>query len=212
MSFPLLGDSGIYIISDTILCDGTGVLMTLLKTFKKKVTFLSDSGNFGHFNTLLKKNLIQSQYFELENNIEAGDLPLTENPPITWLDAPKRVKIDKILPTLDKQVQDIIVFDDIYSILLELGPQETVKLLFFLKSLCKALVVKGNKEVITQIWPVEQVSKATLELSPLESGTSSECLGKIRFEYRENLVKSEIGVYYYKLLNDNFILIDYLAS
>ena len=186
--------------------------MTLLKTFKKKVAFFSDSGNFGHFNTLLKKNLIQFQYFELENNIEAGDLPLTENPPITWLDAPKRVKYDKILESLTKQTQEIVVFDDIYSILLELGPHTTVSLLFAIKALCKALVIKANKEVIAQIWPIEQVSKATLELSPLESGASSECLGKIRFEYRVNFVKSEIGVYYYKLLNDNFILIDYLAS
>jgi hypothetical protein len=209
MSFPQLGDSGIYIISDTISCDGTGALLSLLKSFKKKVTFFSDPGNFSHYNILLKKFLIPFNYVEFETNLEIGDLPLTENPPVTWQDAPRRLPLKSILSFLKTQNSDVIVFDDIFSIILETSPVETVDLLFAVKNICKILVVKGDSMVISQIWPVEQMSRASIFLSPLASGSSSECLGKIRVEFREKFVKSELGVYYYKIMNDSFVLIDY---
>ena len=136
MSLPYLGNSGFFIISDTILCDGTGALLDLLKGFKKKVAFISEPGHFSHYNTLLKKWCIQNTYWELEGNLEVGDLPMTENPPVTWLDAPRRTGIDKILEGVRKGKEEIVAFADIFMIVMEIGIDKTVELIFRLREIC----------------------------------------------------------------------------
>lgn len=208
MALPELGDSGFYVVADTVLCDGTGGMLALLKGFKKKVTVLSDPGLYSHYNTILKKCGVPINYWELDENQEIGDLPLTENPPVTWLDAPKRVKISKILESLSKSQNEVIAIPDILTIFLELGPSKTVDLIFELKSLCQALLIKGNESILKELWPIEQLSTAGLYFSPLTSGVSSEYLGKVRVEHTQGLVKSEIGVFYYKIAADNFILVE----
>lgn len=208
MALPELGDSGVYVVADTVMCDGTGGLLALLKGFKKKVTVLADPGLYSHFNAILKRCGVAINYWELDANQEIGDLPLTENPPVTWLDAPKRVKISKILENLSKSQNEVIAIPDILTIFLELGASKTVDLLFELKSLCQALVIKANESILKELWPIDQLSTAGLYFSPLASGVSSEYLGKVRVEYTQGLVKSEIGVFYYKISADNFVLVE----
>lgn len=206
MAFPDLGDSGYYIVSDTILCDGTGGLLGLLKGFKKKATFLADPGLYSHYNVLLKRFGVNVNYWEFSVNQEVGDLPLTENPPSTWVDAPRRIEVTKLLETLSKGGLEVVVFSDIMTVVLEIGALKTVELIFELGKICQAVVVKGIEEVIKQLWIIEQVATAGLYFSPLTSGVSSEYLGKVRIELTQGLVKSEIGVFYYKIVADNLVL------
>ena len=81
--FNTLVDPGVYLIADSFLCDGTGAMMLLLKNMKKPVLFISEPGNYAHYNILCKKNGIKLSYLELSCNDEYGDLPMTEDPPAT---------------------------------------------------------------------------------------------------------------------------------
>ena len=208
MSYSSLTTPGVYLISDTYLCDGTGALMLLLKNLNKRVTFISDSGNYSHFNYLFKKNGIHTNYLELACNIEIGDLPLTEDPPVTWLDAPRRVPLASVLSEASKSPQPVIVIEDISTLYLELGDKECVGLVNSLRNICEILIIKCNHILLKRLWMIEINCEVVIEVSELDSGFSSEYQGRVKVTRRQNFVKTESGCYWFKVLNDAFEIIE----
>jgi archaellum biogenesis ATPase FlaH len=208
MSYNSLVDPGMYLISDTFLCDGTGALLLLLKNLKKKVQFISDPGNYSHYHSLLKKNGVSVTYFELNTNIEYRDLPMTEDSPVTWLDAPKKIDVRSLLIEINKKPEPVIVIEDLYSILLEIGSYECFSLLNSLKALCEVLIVKLSKQNLMTLWMIEEISDVLIEVKELESGFTQDCQGKLRIVSRKNHIQTEIGYFWYKIVNDNFEIIE----
>ena len=206
--FNSLVEPGLYIISDTYLCDGTGALMLLLRNIGKKVSFISDPGNYSHFNVLFKKNGLHVNYYELSCNLEIGDLPMTEDPPITWLDASKRIEISNILLEISKNMQPVIVIEDVFTILMEKGEKECVSLINSLREVCEILIIKSNEMIIKKLWMIDMNADVNIEIGELESGYTSDYQGKIRVFFKQNYIKSEIGCFWFKIVNDNFEIIE----
>jgi hypothetical protein len=208
MAFNAIVDPGLYVIFDTARCEGTGALMVLLKNFRKKVAFVADPGHFAHFNYLFKKNCIHAMYFELACNDETGDLPMIEEPPATWMDASKRVAVNGIFQGLSKAPQPVIVLADIHTVMLEIGVRETIGLINLLRGISEIVVVKCDQEVGKELWVVEQVADVIVQVSELSSGFTSEYQGKVRVVRKQQMVKSEVGVFWYKIHNDTFEVIE----
>lgn len=208
MSFRTLVEPGLYVVSDTFLCDGVGVMMLLLKNHGKKASFFSDPGNYSHFNSLFKKHGIHTNYLEISCNLEIGDLPMTEDPPVTWLDAPKRVAISNIVKEAEKSMLSVIVLDDIQTLLLELGEKNCIGLINSLKCLCEVLIVKCNVHVLNELWMLKMNCDVLIEVTELESGFSVEYQGRVKVFHKQNFVKTEIGCFWFQILNDNFEIIE----
>ena len=47
-----------------------------------------------------------------------------------------------------------------------------------------------------------------IEIGELESGYTSDYQGKIRVFFKQNYIKSEIGCFWFKIVNDNFEIIE----
>ncbi|OMJ66157.1 hypothetical protein SteCoe_37105 [Stentor coeruleus] len=208
MSLSYFTDPGLYIISDTFQTDGTGLLLSLLKSFKKKIAFISDPGHYSHFNTLFKKNSLHVIYYELCTNNDDLDLPLTEDPPSTWLDPSRRIKPNQVFTDLSKSPQPVIVLEEILSLYLSLGIHEFISLVNSLRAICEILIIKCDSQLLQRIWMIESTCDGILEVLPLQSGFSSDFAGKVHIWKKENYVRMEVAVLWYKISNDNFVLVE----
>lgn len=208
MSLSSFTDPGLYIISDTLLTDGTGLLLSLLKTLKKKIAFISDPGHYSHFNTLFKKHSLHVAYYELCTNNDNLDLPLIEDPPSTWLDPSRRLKPNQVLSDLSKSPQPVIVLEEILSLYLSLGAHNLVSLINSLRAICEILIIKCDSQLLQHIWMIESTCDGVFEVLPLQSGFSSEFAGKVHIWKKNNYVRVETAVLWYKISNDAFVLVE----
>lgn len=196
-----LGQTGIFLISDTYLCPATGPLLSLAKQIHPRPLFIAISGHYAHYKVLFKKFALNPVYLEISVGWELESFPLSESPPLTWQDASDCTTLDRLPEKLLRYSSrtTCVVLESLFDILQLSDIDYCLKLISSLKSLYPAVVLR-LPEFLKDSYPLlEELGDYTMEFKELESGVSSDFTGKVRISSTIAGVRQETSNCWYSL-------------
>ena len=198
-------EPGLYVVSDTYVCDGTGPLLQLVKNHSGKTLFISTKTH-SHYKALFKKYSINTTFLELDLTYGNCDLPLIENPPDTWSEPPHSASIESLWKKVQKLGSEwnLIVLDDFYTVSVAKGKLWAYKLLNSFREVSNSVIVKTSSAPEL----LEDMCDNYLELRELATGYSAEYTGKLLIKKKNLFLKEEVGPFWFLIKDNQFKVIE----